>query len=115
MLESVVSQVIATMISAAIVALLQFSYKKYKSLNEWDKIFVLYLFNIAWGILQIFLGIFLVSNFIAKIIFFMLSCVSFAGASLIFFNTIRTIKCFELLIDNISKVNAKNSNNKSDK
>ena len=34
MFESVVSQVIAAIISAAIIAFLQFSYRKYKALNE---------------------------------------------------------------------------------
>lgn len=115
MFESVVSQVIAAIISAAIIAFLQFSYRKYKALNEWDKIAILHLMNVVCGILQILLCLFLASNIILKILFFIFSCISFAGASFMFFNIIRAVKHLELLIDKISSTDAKNSDNESDK
>lgn len=113
MIESIASQIVATIISAAILALIQFLYKKYRKLNEWYRISVLHVFNIAWGIFQVFLGLFWATNVIAKVLFFLFSTISFAGAAFMFVKLADTIQKFESFINKISNKDTDNSDNKS--
>lgn len=112
MFESIASQIVATIIAAAILALIQFLYKKYRKLNEWNKISILYVLNIIWGIFQVFLGLFWATNVIAKVLFFLFSTISFAGAAFMFVKLADTIQKFESFINKISNKDTYNSYNK---
>lgn len=113
MFESIASQIVATIIAAAILALIQFLYKKYRKLNEWNKISILYVLNIIWGIFQVFLGLFWATNLVAKILFFLFSIISFAGAVFMFVRLADTIKKLESFINEISSKDTDNSDDKS--
>lgn len=110
MLNSIVSQVIAGIIVAAVIALIQYLFRKYRRLNHWDKVAILQIVNLVWTTLIVFLGFFSITNLSAKIILFIASFISFVSSLIMFVTVIRVIKSLHSLIDKISCKNSDNSN-----
>lgn len=103
MTDDVIAQVIGAILTAAILAAMQHLYKKYSQLNDWTKILILHIANIAWGLVVVFLGVFCAENLQKKMFYSVLAVVSFASTVFMFIRVLRVVKKCETLVDKITK------------
>ncbi len=114
MLNSIVSQVVAAIIAAAVIALIQYLFRKYRKLSHWDKVAILQTVNLVWTTLIAYLGFFSITNLSAKVILFIASFISFVSSLIMFVTVVRVVKSLHSLIDKISCINPDNSNHQSE-
>lgn len=113
MLESIFSQVVATIIAAALLGVLRIAFEKYKRKNDYTKATISYVFSNIIILLLVLFGLICTHQIIVKILIFLVVSIFFTINVILFARVMRLLSRLEQFVQHTSAEGTDSGNKKN--